>query len=173
MGNGWTFSNHGAQISKAFDLNVPRGSLVSCSQSAGLLHLRSWTITEWEKSSVWLEEGISTLFFSTLTWELRKQRRQAAAQIPCLLYYACVLIRFSHVQLFATPWTVARQAPLYMGFSRQEYWSGLPFPSPVDLPNPGIEPGSPTAGRFFTIWATREALITRVDPGKLLKVFKP
>ena len=43
----------------------------------------------------------------------------------------------------ATPWTVARQAPLSMGFSRQEYWSGLPFPSPGDLPDPGIEPWSP------------------------------
>ena len=49
----------------------------------------------------------------------------------------------SRVQLFATPWTVAHQAPLSMGSSRQEYWSGLPFPSPGDLPNPGIEPGSP------------------------------
>ena len=49
----------------------------------------------------------------------------------------------SHVQLFATPWTVAHQAPLFLGFSRQEYWSGLPFPSPGDLPDPGIEPGSP------------------------------
>ena len=46
--------------------------------------------------------------------------------------------------LFATPWTVAYQAPLSMGFSRQEYWSGLPFPSSGDLPNPGIEPESPT-----------------------------
>ena len=45
---------------------------------------------------------------------------------------------------FATPWTVAYQAPPSMGFSRQEYWSGLPFPSPGDLPNPGIDPGSPT-----------------------------
>ena len=44
----------------------------------------------------------------------------------------------------ATPWSVARQAPLSMAFPRQEYWSGLPFPSPGDLPNPGIEPGSPT-----------------------------
>ena len=43
----------------------------------------------------------------------------------------------------ANPWTVARQAPLSMGFLRQEYWSGLPFPSPGDLPDPGIEPGSP------------------------------
>ena len=49
----------------------------------------------------------------------------------------------SHVRLFATPWTVACQAPPSMGFSRQEYWSGLPFPSPGDLPDPGIEPGSP------------------------------
>ena len=46
------------------------------------------------------------------------------------------------VQLFATSWTVAHQAPLSMGFSRQEYWSGLPFPSPGDLPDPGIEPRS-------------------------------
>ena len=49
----------------------------------------------------------------------------------------------SRVRLFATPWTVARQAPLSMGFSRQEYWSGLRFPSPGDLPDPGIEPKSP------------------------------
>ena len=45
----------------------------------------------------------------------------------------------SRVRLFATPWTVAHQAPPSMGFSRQEYWSGIPFPSPGDLPNPGIE----------------------------------
>ena len=49
----------------------------------------------------------------------------------------------SRVQLFATPWTVAHQAPPSMEFSRQEYWSGLPFPSPGYLPNPGIEPRSP------------------------------
>ena len=49
----------------------------------------------------------------------------------------------SHVRLFVTPWTVADQAPPSMGFSRQEYWSGLPFPSPGDLPEPGIEPRSP------------------------------
>ena len=49
----------------------------------------------------------------------------------------------SHVRLFVTLWTVAYQAPLSMGFSRQEYWSGLSVPSPGDLPNPGIEPESP------------------------------
>ena len=50
----------------------------------------------------------------------------------------------SRVQLFASSWTVAYQAPQSMDFSRQEYWSGLPFPSPGDLPNPGIQPGSPS-----------------------------
>ena len=49
----------------------------------------------------------------------------------------------SRVRLFGPPWTVAYQAPPSMDFSRQEYWSGLPFPYPGDLPNPGIEPGSP------------------------------
>ena len=54
-------------------------------------------------------------------------------------YIAVVVVEsFSHVSLFAIPCTIARQAPLSMGFSRQEYWSGLPFPSPGDLPGPGI-----------------------------------
>ena len=59
---------------------------------------------------------------------------------------------FSRVQLFATPWSVALQASLSMGFSRQEYWSGLPCPPPKDLPDPGIEPMSPAApaGGFST-----------------------
>ena len=51
----------------------------------------------------------------------------------------------SRVRLFATLWTLAYEAPRSMEFSRQEYWSGLPFPSPGELPNPGIEPGSPTS----------------------------
>ena len=62
---------------------------------------------------------------------------------------------------FATPWTIALQTPLSMGFSRQEYWSGLPCPSPGDLPNPGLEVMSLTSpalgGRFFTTTATWEA----------------
>ena len=66
----------------------------------------------------------------------------------------CVLSRFSHVQLFATPWTVAHQAPLSVGFSRPEYWSGLPCPPPGGLPDPGIKPAaleSPAlAGGFLT-----------------------
>ena len=57
----------------------------------------------------------------------------------------------SRVRLFATPWTVAYQAPPTMGFSRQEYWSGLPFPSPGDLPNSGIEPGSPALQTLYRL----------------------
>ena len=70
--------------------------------------------------------------------------------------HACMLHAqlFSHVWLFVTLWTVPHQAPLSMGFSRQEYWSGLPFPFPGDLPNPGIKPMSPAspalAGKLFT-----------------------
>ena len=66
----------------------------------------------------------------------------------------CVLSHFSRVQLFVTLWTIAHQSPLSMGFFRQEYWSGLSFPPPGDLLNPGIEPESLTspalAGGFFT-----------------------
>ena len=64
------------------------------------------------------------------------------------------LKQYLHVQLFATLWIIDRQAPLSMGFSRQEYWSGLPFSSPEDLPDPGIKPESlrfpALAGGFFT-----------------------
>ena len=68
-----------------------------------------------------------------------------------------------HVQLFATPWTAACQAPLSMEFSRQEYWSGLPFPSPGDLLNPRIKPiPPPLADGFFTTKA----------PGKLSLTFR-
>ena len=59
------------------------------------------------------------------------------------LYTPCLLSHSSRVQLLATLWTVAHQAPLFMGFSRQEYWSRLPCPPPGDLPNKGIEPMSP------------------------------
>ena len=65
----------------------------------------------------------------------------------CVCVCVCVLGHFSHVQLFVTIWTLARQAPLSMEFSMQDYWHGLPFPSPRDLPNPGIKLGSP----LFTV----------------------
>ena len=65
----------------------------------------------------------------------------------------CIIVveSLSRVRLFVTPWTVAHQSPLSMGFPRQEYWSGLPFPSPGDLPDSGIDPGLPAlVSGFFT-----------------------
>ena len=86
------------------------------------------------------------------TWKLSES---LTIGILWMLPHVCVCVcvcsqLLSPVQLFATPWTVACQAPLSMGFSRQEYWSGLLFP-PGDLPSPGIEPASPAlADGFFT-----------------------
>ena len=75
----------------------------------------------------------------------------------------CVLSYFSHDRLLATPWTAALQAPLSMGFSRQEYWSGWPSPPPGALPHPGMEPASPVApalaGGLFTTGGPQEACI--------------
>ena len=75
-------------------------------------------------------------------------------RVPGVLSYHVCVKSLSRVRLFATPWTVACQAPLSIGFSRQEYWNGLPFPSPGDLPDPGIELESlrslALAGGFFT-----------------------
>ena len=76
--------------------------------------------------------------------------------------HACVLSHSSRVRLFVITWTVSIQAPLPMGFSRQEYWSGLPCPPPGDLPNLGVETVSlmspALGGRFYTMSATGEAL---------------
>ena len=79
-------------------------------------------------------------------------------QIPWDLHSEVKVKSLSRARLFVTPWTVAYQAPLSMGFSRQEYWSGLPFPSPGDLPDPGIEPRSPTL---------QGDALTSEPPGKL------
>ena len=81
---------------------------------------------------------------------------------------------FSPVQFFATLWTKACQAPLSMGFSRQEYWSGLPCPPPGDLPNPGMEPASlmspALAGGFFITSATWETCILPCTLHQILSI---
>ena len=74
-----------------------------------------------------------------------------------IIQYSTTKLLLSRIQLFATACTVAYQAPASMGFSRQEYWSGLPLPSPGDLPDPGIEPGSP---------ALEADALTSEPPGK-------
>ena len=90
---------------------------------------------------------IAALFIIARTW--KQPRCPSADEWIRKLWYIytmeyCEVKSLSRVRLFATPWAVAHQTPLFMGFSRQEYWSGLPLPSPGDLPNPGIEPRSPT-----------------------------
>ena len=85
-----------------------------------------------------------------------------------LLLILCVLSHFSPAQLSATPWTLAHQEPLSMGFFRQKYWSGLLYPPPGDLPDPGIKPtvpkvSCPFTSRFFTTSTTWEAHIITVQ----------
>ena len=88
--------------------------------------------------------------------------------------YMCMFSRFRCVHLFETLWTSAHQAPLSMGFSRQEYWSRLPCPSPGDLPDPGIKPASfmslALSGGFFTINTTWEALVIQGSINLILGV---
>ena len=108
-----------------------------------------------------LPKGTTSLYQEDepLPWVLSFERSEWG-----FLFYerACVLSCFSHVRLFASLWTVALPIPLSMGFSRQQYWSGLPCPPPEYLPDPGIKPSSLTspalAGGFFITSATWEAL---------------
>ena len=81
----------------------------------------------------------------------------------------CVLSRFNHVQFFVALWTVTRQASLPMGFSKQEYWSGLPCPPPGDLPDPGIKPRSPVSP---ALQANSLPLSHRGSPRKLVNIPK-
>ena len=102
---------------------------------------------------------------------LQDERDERGPWVLCV----CMGTHFlSCTDSFVTSWTVAHQAPLSLEFSRQEYWSGLPFPSPGDLPDPGIiKPASPMhlvhrqAGRYLTTWATWEA------PGACYKALIP
>ena len=109
----------------------------------------------WVRSLGWedpLEKEMAT-HSSTLAWRIHGGRslvgyslwgRKESDTTERLHSLKVKVKLLTHVWLFVTPWTIAYQTPLFMEFSRQEYWSGLPFPSPGDLPDPGIEPGSPT-----------------------------
>ena len=130
-----------------------------------------------------------TLSFSFLTLERRVKKKlrwkenlnlnmicfcppNMLESIICQSMY-CVLSHFSCVWFFVTPWTLTCQAPLFMGFSKQEYWNGLLCPPPGDLPNPGMEPASlmslALAGRFFTTIATWETLSVQVKACKTVR----
>ena len=119
------------------------------------------SIPYWMKEPTWLEGRNSLqvsrsgiLEFHSLELRVCVCARACACVCVSVRARVCVCVLLSRVLLFATPWTVARQAPLSVEFSKQEYSSGLPFPSPGNLPDQGSYSGfSCTAGRFFTMWA--------------------
>ena len=109
----------------------PSGHYADCARACTRAHTYTHTHTAVEVEE-WLEVW--------LAWAMHNLSLGFAACPACCQHNIPVL---SNVWLFVTPWTVACQAPLSMGFSRQEYWNGLPFPTPGYLPNPGIEPEAP------------------------------
>ena len=113
-----------------------------------------WTLKNQLRQNL-LQEALLILFLTSHPTE-RKGSESEVAQAHRLFVQLC--------QLFAIPWTVACEAPPSMGFSRQEYWSGLPFPSPGNLPDPGIKPRSPALQTDSTIGATGESPTGSVIP---------
>ena len=99
----------------------------------------------WRQSPMTVTER--SIFFQKVTQVYSNQLKIPTSQIPLQLPHCCCcsLVTLRHVWPLATPWTAAHQAPLSMGFSRQAYWSGVPFSPPGDLPNPGIEPRAPVS----------------------------
>ena len=112
---------------------------------------RKWNCGYCNPTLFWMQHNLESTLLGEIpiisdmqmTWPLWQKAKVKVKSLSC-------------VWLFVKPWTVACQAPLSMGFSRQEYWSGLSFPSPGDRPNPGIELGSPTLQADSSIWARRE-----------------
>ena len=115
---------------------------------------------EWSTYQHWVIQSKMVKMVNLMSWifyyNLRKATQHWKSTIP-----TCVLSCFSRVRIFAAPRTTAPQAPLSMGFSRQEYWSRLLRSPPGDRPHPGIKPGFAAypalAGRFFTTSTTWEA----------------
>ena len=107
--------------------------------------LYTWMLHLWVLMCACFSSGLKTVF--QVAWSLYiiiNRLVPTSSQITFELHWVSEWVKsLSRVWLFTTPWTVAYQAPPSMGFSRQEYWSGLPFPSPEDLPDPGIERRSP------------------------------
>ena len=99
----------------------------------------------WENEDSWYVKMVSNFSEKQGLEEIANlinPLRQTVSYLQWLLFHACLLSHFSHIQLFETLWNVAHQALLSVGFSRQEYWSGLPCPAPGYIPDPGVEPAS-------------------------------
>ena len=132
--------------------------------STGILHIQ----VSWEKKENKVAREISSqisqehIRFLAPALRLIREIKKKKINLIAVDWEAELLLLFCRRAVsnsFATPWTVAHQAPLSMGFPGHEYWSGLPSPSPRGVSDPGIKPGSPAlAGGFFIIWASREAV---------------
>ena len=133
--------------------------LLSNSMANGTAYLSH--ISDLPSKVFWVqgESSQKHLFFSmTSSIGLIVTRSQKPSSCVCVCVCVCVSESLNCVRLFATPWTVACQASLSMEFSRQEYWSGLPFPSPEDPPSPGIEPWSPADSLPFELQGSPPAV---------------
>ena len=118
-----------------------------------------------ESASSWCQEDQGPVHLWAVSTTIASMTSFASSWLP-KFRLQCVLSCFSCVQLFVTPWTVSHKVPLSMGFYRQEYWSGLSFPAPGDLPHQGTEPASLTspalASSLFTISTTWEAPLAKL-----------
>ena len=136
----WLASDDHSDLLSKDDVHLPR-HLFICEMNEMISQMAylSWQEEKIQHSTIQIRElGIEP----TLCLLFKEISHMPAHYCPWwdVLYASC----FRHVGLCATPWTVAHQAPLFMGFFRQESWSGLPCPTPGDLPNPGIKSRSPT-----------------------------
>ena len=122
---------------------VDRQPLCLCWAPVALLHCPFW----WTTNPLVPTTSASMEGLSEAILCIRVLQRNRTSKV---YIYTVVVKSLSCVWLFGTPWTVAHQVPLSVGFPRQGYWSGLPFPSPGDLPDPGIEPPAWTSGLFTT-----------------------
>ena len=149
---GWiSYCHHKETVSCFYKVLVPYRCLYSPSLS-GLIQpfisIRALNVENWIT-------GLVGLFLKIDRCKIHFCSYEFLQGCVCVCVCVCVL-SLSCIWVFAISWTVACRAPLSMGFSKQEYWSGLPFPSPGNLPKPGIEPDLPDCRWFFTVWATRE-----------------
>ena len=138
--------------------NIWRACFSTTYKMAGYKTLRM--LANWLGRSCW-----TGLCFHSAIGSIHSCQRALFVNVSDITSLPCLKPRWLQLSTSATPWTVARQAPLPMGFPRQEYWNWLLFPSPGDLPKLGVEPGSPALQADSTIWATREVLSQPPPPG--------
>ena len=167
---GFYLAINGHEFEQALKAGDGQGSLVCCSpwghKESDMTEWLNWTesfIVELRDMGYICQLLVICLAFDLVCPEDSSMDREFSLvhKASAVMCSVLLLSHFNHVWLFATPGTVARQAPLSMGFFRQEYWSGLPFPTPRDLPDPGIKVvsswKSPALQTESYLWATREA----------------